>query len=107
MALSSYYSFDFVCLFDKRTYGVLVTRIDRIPELLHLVDVGIDDLKHVVPVLDSIGTHMSALLFARRTVEEKPPDARSKMCLSSFSLSSTVNASANDVTCEIWEIYAV
>ena len=27
---------------------------------------------------------MSGLLFARRTVEEKPPDARSNMCFSSF-----------------------
>ena len=53
-----------------------------------------------------IGTHMSALDFARRTVDEKPPEARSNICFSSRSLSSTVSASANDVTCEMCETYA-
>ena len=52
---------------------------------------------------DRIGVHMSGLLFARRTVDEKPPEARSNICFSSFSLSSTVSASANDVTCDIWD----
>ena len=50
---------------------------------------------------------MSALLLASLTVEEKPPDARSNMCFSFFSLSRTVRARANDVMCEIWDTYAV
>src|SRR5574344_2181630 len=54
-----------------------------------------------------IGVHMSGLLFASRTVDEKPPEARSKICFSSFSLSRTVSARAKDVTWEMWDIYAV
>ena len=50
-----------------------------------------------------IGVHISGLLFARRTVEENPPDARSNICFSSFSLSSTVSANAKEVMCEMWE----
>ena len=46
---------------------------------------------------------MNACIGARRTVDEKPPEARSNICFSSFSLSSTVSASANDVTCDIWD----
>ena len=53
---------------------------------------------------ERIGTHMSALLLARRTVEEKPPDARSKMCFSSFSLSRTVLARAKEMTWEAWDL---
>ena len=40
-------------------------------------------------------------LLLKDFVDENPPDARSKICFSSFSLSSTVRASANEVTCEI------
>ena len=45
-----------------------------------------------------IGVHISAELLANRTVEENPPDARSKMCFSSFSFSRTVRARAKEVT---------
>ena len=56
---------------------------------------------------ERIGVHISGLLLARRTVEENPPEARSNICFSSFSLSSTVRASANEVTCEMCDTYAV
>ena len=49
-----------------------------------------------------IGTQVSGELLARRTVLSKPPPARSKICSSSRSFSSTVSASANDVMCDIW-----
>lgn len=48
-----------------------------------------------------IGTHVAAELFASRTVLSNPPPARSKMCRSSRSFSSTVSASANEV---MWEM---
>lgn len=47
-----------------------------------------------------IGTHMSELLLANLAVEANPPEAKSKMFFSFFSLSSTVKASANDMTCD-------
>ena len=50
-----------------------------------------------------IGTHVRGALLASRTVDSKPPPARSKICCSSRSFSNTVSASANDVICEIWE----
>ena len=48
-----------------------------------------------------IGTHVAAELLASRTVLSNPPPARSKMCRSSRSFSSTVSASANEV---MWEM---
>ena len=51
----------------------------------------------------NIGTHISGLLFANRTVELNPPLARSNMLFSSFSFASTVSAKANELIWDMWD----
>ena len=55
-----------------------------------------------LPACDG-AVYVRGALLASRTVDSKPPPARSKICCSSRSFSNTVSASANDVICEIWE----
>ena len=52
-------------------------------------------------LLERQDVNLKMIEIDTESVEENPPDARSKICFSSFSLSRTVNARAKDVTCDI------
>ena len=81
---------------------VVVFLRQQLAQVLKLVQVLVEHVEHVFSRFwRKMGTQVAGALLASRTVDSKPPLARSKMRCSSFSFSSTVRARANEVMCEM------